>query len=465
MKAYFSFSIKLVFSLILFLLTFNSNVSSQTTIVSWDFDDQDITADNGVAINLTKTILREDSFSGTYVFYSGAGEGKSLSTLSWTEGAGSKYWIIEFSTLGYSSLTLSSKQYSSNQAPKDFKVQYSIDSCLTWFDVPNSTIEVATDFYTGVLSNLPLPEQCDNQASVFLRWIMTSNNSVAEDLPLASGSNSRIDDIIIVGNNNIDTNIVYWDFEDEDIIADDGIEINLSKTILREDSFSGTYVFYSGAGEGKSLSTLSWTEGAGSKYWIIEFSTLGYSSLTLSSKQYSSNQAPKDFKVQYSIDSCLTWFDVPNSTIEVATDFYTGVLSNLPLPEQCDNQASVFLRWIMTSNNSVAEDLPLASGSNSRIDDILVSSHAYPITISDEIEDNKTYLSVFPNPNNGKFYIETNIIFSELHIFNMFGETVYSTKLKEPVSGTIDLCNKPTGMYFLKIYSGKNIYTKRIIVQ
>ena len=38
---------------------------------------------------------------------------------------------------------------------------------------------------------------CDNQSSVFLRWIATSNNAVNGSL--ASGGTSRIDDIAIAG--------------------------------------------------------------------------------------------------------------------------------------------------------------------------------------------------------------------------------------------------------------------------
>jgi hypothetical protein len=458
-------SIRLVFPILFFVIGFVSNISSQTTLVSWNFDDEDRVADDGITANLSKTILREDPFSGAYSFYLGAGGGKSLSTMGWTEGADSKYWMIEFSTIGYGSLTLSSKQYSSNQAPRDFKVQYSIDNCSTWTDVPNSSITVGTDFTTGIISELQLPDECNNQASVFLRWIMTSNTAVAESLDLASGSNSRIDDIVIASNMNIGTSIVSWNFEDEDRLADDGITANLSKLILREDSFSGTYSFYTGAGGGKSLSTMGWTDGANSKYWMIEFSTIGYGSLTFSSKQYSSNQAPRDFKVQYSIDNCSTWTDVPNSSITVGTDFTTGIISELQLPDECNNQASVFLRWIMTSNTAVAESLDLASGSNSRIDDIVIYSYSEVVTISSEITEDKLFVSVFPNPNNGSFSINTNIINSKLKIFNMLGEMIDSRILNDQEYYRIDLSSHPKGMYFVKIYSGEYIYTKKIIVQ
>jgi hypothetical protein len=268
-----------------------------------------------------------------------------------------------------------------------------------------------------------------------------------------------------VSNISSQTTLVSWNFDDEDRVADDGITANLSKTILREDPFSGAYSFYLGAGGGKSLSTMGWTEGADSKYWMIEFSTIGYGSLTLSSKQYSSNQAPRDFKVQYSIDNCSTWTDVPNSSITVGTDFTTGIISELQLPDECNNQASVFLRWIMTSNTAVAESLDLASGSNSRIDDIVIYSYSEVVTISSEITEDKLFVSVFPNPNNGSFSINTNIINSKLKIFNMLGEMIDSRILNDQEYYRIDLSSHPKGMYFVKIYSKEKIFTEKIIVQ
>ena len=64
-------------------------------------------------------------------------------------------------------------------------------------------IIVADNFTTGVLSNIVLPVACENQASVFFRWIMTTNTSVALGVVGAGGS-SRIDDVNITTNNSND---------------------------------------------------------------------------------------------------------------------------------------------------------------------------------------------------------------------------------------------------------------------
>ncbi|MEZ5109768.1 MAG: hypothetical protein R2829_12480 [Bacteroidia bacterium] len=75
-------------------------------------------------------------------------------------------------TQNYFDLTVSSKQRSSNTGPRDFKLQYKIGAGGTWTDVSGATVTVANDFTSGVLSNVALPAECDNQSSVYLRWIV-----------------------------------------------------------------------------------------------------------------------------------------------------------------------------------------------------------------------------------------------------------------------------------------------------
>ncbi len=116
---------------------------------------------------------------------------------SWDEGADTKYWQITISTQGYRNLKLSSKQRSSPRGPRDFKVQYSTDGS-TWNDVLGATITVGNDFTMGVLDQVPLPSGCENQPTLYLRWVMTSNESVNGQTVLGEGTN-RIDDIVVEG--------------------------------------------------------------------------------------------------------------------------------------------------------------------------------------------------------------------------------------------------------------------------
>ena len=172
--------------------------SDPVILVEWNFpnnpDDQ--TADAGIPSNLARIIARDNSFSGTYAYTAGATT-QAISSTQWDNGSASKYWVVDFSTEGYHSITLSSKQQSSNTGPRDFKVQYSLNA-TDWFDVPSSSVVVANNMTSGILNNIALPSTTDNQSMVYLRWIMTSNISVNSGTVGAAGT-SRIDDIIIKG--------------------------------------------------------------------------------------------------------------------------------------------------------------------------------------------------------------------------------------------------------------------------
>lgn len=179
-----------------FIFTVSSVVSGQT-IVTWNFPNNpdNATADGGIAENLTRTI----STVGTSAvdFAATGATTNAANATGWNSGSGTKYWKVSFSTSGYNTLSLSSKQRSSNSGPRDFKVQYSLDD-ITYTDVAGSTVSVANDFTTGVLTNVSLPAVAENQPNVYLRWIMTSNTGVNGSAVMAAGT-SRIDDILITG--------------------------------------------------------------------------------------------------------------------------------------------------------------------------------------------------------------------------------------------------------------------------
>lgn len=83
--------------------------------------------------------------------------------------------------------------------------------------------------------------------------------------------------------------------------------------------------------------------------------------------------------------------------------------------------------------------------------------------------DEKILLSIYPNPNNGKFTINMenintqNAIF-ELEINNVVGQKVYSENISQPKTHLLDL-NLPSGLYFVKLKSGNKTNTKKIIIQ
>ena len=180
---------------------YNLNVytlGAAENLVGWTFpvSGATLTADVVNANNSGKTI----SVSNGSIVSSGGASGAvtdfSASTTAWT--VANKYWEISVNTTGYKNIKVSSQQIASNTGPRDFKIQYKIGVGGTYADVTGGTVLVANNWTSGVVNNLALPEACDNQALVYLRWIPTSTTSVNLGT-VAAGGTSRIDNLYIKG--------------------------------------------------------------------------------------------------------------------------------------------------------------------------------------------------------------------------------------------------------------------------
>lgn len=184
---------------------------AQVNLATWDFQDatkrsaitsyslfnsNPYTADSGIAANNGIATIKA-SVSTSSVLEWGGTTNYLPSLTYWDSGNGTKYWYVQLTTTGYQTITLSSKQRSSDTGPRDFKVQYSTNGS-SWTDAGHS-ITVANNLTTGVLSNVSLPSACNNQSTLYLRWIMTSNTRVSGTGSVVGTGTSRIDDIVISG--------------------------------------------------------------------------------------------------------------------------------------------------------------------------------------------------------------------------------------------------------------------------
>lgn len=178
-----------------------TNYAAQSTFVTFDFE-------NGEQ-NYVNTSLSNSSNSGTNINTSGGvmnyanepGNGGEVKKVTgWDNGANSKYYRVDFNSQGMYSMKLSSKQRSSSDGPKNFKIQYSIgqNGSENWIDITGGTITCADNFTTGAVSNLTLPVAMENLSVVSLRWVVTSTTAVNGSTLTSAGENN-IDDIIIKG--------------------------------------------------------------------------------------------------------------------------------------------------------------------------------------------------------------------------------------------------------------------------
>jgi hypothetical protein len=84
-----------------------------------------------------------------------------------------------------------------------------------------------------------------------------------------------------------------------------------------------------------------------------------------------------------------------------------------------------------------------------------------------EVKTNLHQIYIYPNPSRGDFTIHIDSEFknSLLEIYDMLGERIYSEGIINTSSKEIHLNMYPSGIYFVKVIEGENIYFEKIILQ
>lgn len=244
--------------------------------------------------------------------------------------------------------------------------------------------------------------------------------------------------------------IAQWTFptgNGSDSIADGGIPANLNKAIHTEGGTSAIDFSKNGFTT-KAAQVTGWNDGLDLKCWVTEVTTTDYEDLKVSSKQQSggNNPGPRDWELQYRIGTGGTWTDVPDGAFEVQNDWTTGSLDSTELPAECKNRASLFLRWIMTSNTNSAGNPVEASGIN-KIDDIIISGTRINTAIHEA--ENIIRLSVYPNPCTRHITVSSSELIKSLIVTDVTGRVVYN---KSPQCREIsfEVGDLPAGCYLIR---------------
>ena len=246
--------------------------------------------------------------------------------------------------------------------------------------------------------------------------------------------------------------LVKWTFPtgtSSDSIADGGLTVNLDKAIHTEGGTSAIDFSKNGATT-KAAQATGWDNGSMLKFWVVELNTQGYENLKLSSKMQSggNNPGPRDYMVQYRIGNTGDWIDVPGTTLLVTNDWNAGLLDSVALPSSCNGQASLFLRWIMTSNtNSQGGDVT-SSGIN-KIDDIYVTGKVVTTGFINPPTDFS--FKVFPNPSSGFISVESSESIAAVSLYNGGGKCLLFQTCQSTKRLNLDLNTIPMGTYFLKV--------------
>jgi alpha-tubulin suppressor-like RCC1 family protein len=74
-------------------------------------------------------------------------------------------------------------------------------------------------------------------------------------------------------------------------------------------------------------------------------------------------------------------------------------------------------------------------------------------------------LSVYPNPSNGIFNVESTEKILAVEIYNVLGAKVYHQQIANASNLQIDLSSHAKGVYFIKVQSEKEVLTQKIVIE
>jgi len=119
------------------------------------------------------------------------------------------------------------------------------------------------------------------------------------------------------------------------------------------------------------------------------------------------------------------------------------------------------------SNNNLVGNLGLDADSNTCVNGTSNLVRSDNLGINDEYFGSKNII-IYPNPNNGLFYIDIKepVAKLQIEIYNSMGQKVYeNTYLDQKATNEIYFDPQTNGIYFIKIYDGKNVFKDKILIK
>ena len=248
-------------------------------------------------------------------------------------------------TTNYFGSTGTIKYYSPDNAPMQFSVVTESGKQLAAGSYSETGIQIASlsgfsPYYTGAYIVSVFAGDDDEQSAANVRRYYYKGDTVAEfDYGSTKFANNiAADSLSISATAGTGTLAMYPDGATAATLAyasSYGVKVSASA----DNSWA-----YSGSLDNPS----------GKGYWLISTSTLGYTGITLSLDMATSNKAPRDWGVAYSLDGVnYTYVSASNSRGIEATK-PIEVYSNLTLPAAVDNQENVYIKLFINGGENLA---------------------------------------------------------------------------------------------------------------
>ncbi len=118
------------------------------------------------------------------------------------------------------------------------------------------------------------------------------------------------------------------------------------------------------------------------------------------------------------------------------------------------------LKW------SYEKDMSVAGGSDcSWLDNIVFPTTTTIISVEENIPDDE--VMIYPNPNNGTFYLNSALLrqAAEVQVYDLSGRVLYRQQVNNP-SGVLQISlEKAQGLYFVRIQTHKQVLVKKVVVR
>ncbi len=172
-----------------------------------------------------------------------------------------------------------------------------------------------------------------------------------------------------------------------------------------------------------------------------------------------------NLRLQYRVGDNGLFTDVPG-LVEFISSPSTGdslQFGPITLPEECNGQPIVQLRWIYFESSA-----GIVGGSRPqiRLDDVEVTSDN-TVGISEILANGNSLFSIFPNPTHAQFSLNTNIRNGgKVEVVDQVGKLVIH-QIFNHTSSTFDCSYLPKGIYFVKVTDISNglFKTQKLIIQ
>jgi hypothetical protein len=175
-------------------------------------------------------------------------------------------------------------------------------------------------------------------------------------------------------------------------------------------------------------------------------------------KYYLTPQVSNNSKKQELSDK-INWMKIAGSFVAKGGEKYI-IIGNFK------NDSASSIRYLGPSSSSF-------TAAYYYIDDVIVSPDSgYAdslLTVGvQNVSESKPEVSVFPNPSNGVFTIESSVVSgkSSVEIYNVLGQTIYQTQIKSS-NTQIDLSNQPSGIYLYRVVSenGELVGSEKLLIE